>query len=223
MSRPGHGRARFRARGHRARPRASRCAGVGCRHRGGGTRRAPRRRRGPGHLRVLRQPSAQREHGRRSRAGVCASSRPDARRVDRGQRRVPGHHGRPHRPGHDRRRHRGGGAPARRRRCSPGDRGAVRPVGDRGSLPRRASRVGERRRAIRQRRGALRAHEAAAPERKPLHARLPRLPDAPRLRVAGLVRPAARAFRAAADAGRDRAHACEACRHRPRAPIAASS
>ena len=123
LPRSGHRRAQRRASGHRARPRASRRAGIGDRHRSsrGSPRAAPRAR--------ARSPSSAATTCRTTAAwskASCTRSRSGATRRSRAGSRdnvaFPVDDGRPHRAGHHRRRHRRGSAPARRAR-----RGAGRP------------------------------------------------------------------------------------------------
>ena len=188
LPRSGHRRAEPRASGHRARPRASGRAGIRGRHARRRARRAPGART-PDRSRssVLRQPAAQRPDGRRR------SSRDFARRVG------PGARGAGSRPT-SRSRARWSTASCRRRptptsrkpqraarraRRRAGRGRGLWAVGDRGSLRRRAPGVGGRRRAVRRRCRAVRDDEAAAAQRQPFHARLSRLPDGSRFRLAG--------------------------------------
>ena len=138
-----------------------------------------------------------------------------ARGLDSRQRRVSVDDGRPHRAGHDRCGRCRGRAPDRRARRGAGDGGGVRTMDHRGPHCRGAPALGRRGRAIRRRRRAVRAHEAAPAERQPFHTRVPRFPDGARVRLASVARSAARHAHRAADGRGNRAHARAAARHRP--------
>ncbi len=142
LPRSGHGPAQRSASRHRARPRAPRGAGERDRRAGGRTGRAARGCGRPAQRRLLRQSSAQRSHRRRHRHGVRADVGSRARRLDRRERRVPVHDGRPDRAGDDGGRHRRGRAAARRRRCRARGRGTVQQLGDREPLRHRRARPG---------------------------------------------------------------------------------
>ena len=145
LPRSGDRRAQRIAPRHRARPRVSRRAGVGDRHRRRGPCRAACGGRGQARVRLLRQPAAQRSDGGRTRACVRAAARRLACALDRGQRDVSVDDGRPHRAGNHRRRHRRGAAQAGRSRRGAGDRRAVCAMGDRGPYPRAAAARGKTR------------------------------------------------------------------------------
>ncbi len=206
---PATGRLNFAHPDIVARSRAPRVAGE--RRRACSSRRSPRGARhgaGAAHRRLLRQPSAQRPHGRRRRRCVRAGARSRARRLDRRERGVSVDDGRPHRAGDDATPTSPRRATARRGRCGARRRRAVQAMGDRGPLRRARARMGGRRRAVRRRRRAVRDDEAAAARtaatrRSPTSASLPATSSSGRRRRDRLLATLDRA----PDDGGDRAHA----------------
>ncbi len=129
-------------------------------------RRAPARPRAV-HGTVLRQPAAQRRRDASGDAGLrrAPGSRPG--RLDRGERRLPQQHGRPHHARHDGRPPGDGPARVRRRRCLAGDHRALPPVDPGGPFSGGPAALGARRGAVHRRCRALREDEDPPAQRQP--------------------------------------------------------
>ena len=168
------------------RPRARSCSRHGVRTRRRGSRPATAVRRRRLHRAVLRQRLRQRRGGPSQLHRVRRAQGPRARPVDGRARVLPQLDGRPDHAGHLRPGPPRPGRPVRDRRRVAGGRRAVRPVGAAGPLRRRPPRTAGRRGAARGRRGAVRADEAAAAQRQPPGARVPRAPRGLRLRARGV-------------------------------------
>ncbi len=182
-------------RGRRPRARSRSRHGVRTRRRGSRPATAVRRRRL--HRAVLRQRLRQRRGGPSQLHRVRRAQGPRARPVDGRARDLPQLDGRPDHAGHLRPGPPRPGRPVRGRRRVAGGRRAVRPVGAAGPLRRRPPRSAGRRGAARGRRGAVRADEAAAAQRQPPGARVPRAPRGLRLRARGVRGPGVRVDAAA--------------------------
>ncbi len=198
--------------GVHARPGAGRGAADDVRPGRRGARAATAARHPAVHGAVLRQHPGQRGRRPPQLHRVRPAARPEAGRVGGAGGAVPQLHGRPHHPGHHRRRPGRAGRAVRRRGQVAGGVRAVHAVGARGRLRPRPSAGRGRRGAGRRRRRAVRADEAAAAQRQPPGAVLPRLPRGLPAGARRLPGPAVRRVPARLHGPGGHAVACARCR-----------